>query len=322
MNSQANQTGGRRHVFGEFSQAVSAKCVRRRCRSRIWGLGVSQTIATGLGRRSRLEHNVVQLRSDIEPLVRLLEETPRDQLLEVVGGRIHAGLNYRDLLAALLLAGVRNIQPRPEVGFKFHAVLVVNSAHLASLASPDEHRWLPIFWRSITSRTRKPRTCGEGDWTMSPVDESAVPSATNGCARLSSMPWIVGTSRRADAAIAGLARTAGVHEIFELMFRFGARDFRSIGHKAIYVSNSLRTLNCIGYEHAEPVLRSLAYALLMHEGDNPGRRDATADRPGRKNVERARRSGPTGWPANPIPPPRPNCSKRCDKAMKKTRLTK
>jgi hypothetical protein len=34
------------------------------------------------------------------------------------------------VLAALLLAGVRNIQPRP-VGFKFHAVLVVNSAHLA-----------------------------------------------------------------------------------------------------------------------------------------------------------------------------------------------
>ena len=34
----------------------------------------------------------------------------------------------------------------PSVGHKFHAVLVVNSAHLASLASPDSDRWLPIFW--------------------------------------------------------------------------------------------------------------------------------------------------------------------------------
>ena len=34
----------------------------------------------------------------------------------------------------LMLAGVRGIQPRP-VGFKFHAVLVVNSAHLATLAA-------------------------------------------------------------------------------------------------------------------------------------------------------------------------------------------
>jgi hypothetical protein len=32
-----------------------------------------------------------------------------------------------------LLAGVRNIEPRPSVGFKFHAVLVVNPVHLASL---------------------------------------------------------------------------------------------------------------------------------------------------------------------------------------------
>ena len=47
--------------------------------------------------------------------------------------RIHKGTSYREVLAALLLAGVRNVQPRPSVGFKFHAVLVVNSAHLASI---------------------------------------------------------------------------------------------------------------------------------------------------------------------------------------------
>ena len=50
------------------------------------------------------------------------------------------------MLAALLLAGVRNVQPRPTVGFKFHAVLVVFSAHQASLSGPDADRWLPILW--------------------------------------------------------------------------------------------------------------------------------------------------------------------------------
>ena len=94
----------------------------------------------------------VKLRPEIEPLVKLLEDTPRERVLEEVAARIRGGLNYQDLLAALLLAGVRNIQPRP-VGFKFHAVLVVNSAHLASIASPDEHRWLPIFWESSRRRT-------------------------------------------------------------------------------------------------------------------------------------------------------------------------
>src|SRR4051812_13115827 len=89
--------------------------------------------------------DVVKLPDDIEPLVRLLEETPRGKLLEEVAGKIRSGTSYREIVAALQLAGVKNIQPRP-VGFKFHAVLAVNSAHLASISSPDNQRWLPIFW--------------------------------------------------------------------------------------------------------------------------------------------------------------------------------
>ena len=84
---------------------------------------------------------IVRFSPEMEPLVRFLEDTPRERLLEEVAARIRRGMSYRDLLAALLLAGVRNIQPRP-VGFKFHAVLVVNSAHLASLSSPDSDRSL------------------------------------------------------------------------------------------------------------------------------------------------------------------------------------
>jgi hypothetical protein len=231
--------------------------------------------------------NRVQLDPEIEPLVKLLEDTPRERLLEEVAGRIRGGLNYRDLLAALLLAGVRNIQPRPEVGFKFHAVLVVNSAHLASMASPDAHRWLPIFWSLDHFKDAQAQDVRQGDWTMSPVDEARVPAAraAKGALVQAMDNWDVAAT---DAAAAGLARSAGVHEIFELMFRYGARDFRSIGHKAIFVSNSLRTLNCIGHQHVEPVLRSLAYALLSHEGDNPRERDDSADRPWRLNVERAK----------------------------------
>ena len=71
---------------------------------------------------------------------------------------------------------------------------------------------------------------------------------------------------------------------FELFFRYGARDFRSIGHKAIFVAGSYRVLQVIGWRYAEPVLRSLAYALLMHDGTNPtqsgrGGRSAGAGEP-------------------------------------------
>jgi hypothetical protein len=244
---------------------------------------------------AKLDPKIVRLQPEIEPIVRILEDTPRERLLEEVAGRIHKGLSYQEVLAALLLAGVRNIQPRPNVGFKFHAVLVVNSAHLASLGSPDSDRWLPIFWALDHFKSSQAADVREGNWTMAPVDESAVPPA--GRAREA---FIAAMDRwdeaAADAAVAGLARSAGSNEVYELFVRYGCRDFRDIGHKAIYVANSWRTLQCIGWQHAEPVLRSLAYALLKHEKGNPADRDEPADRPGRNNQARAARIR-EGWSA-------------------------
>lgn len=230
---------------------------------------------------------IVQLHAEIEPIVRLLEETPRDRLIEEVARRVRAGkLSYRDLVAAIQLAGVRNVQPRP-VGFKFHSVLVVNSAHIASMSSPDEHRWLPIFWAMDNFKDGQAADVKEGDWTMAPVAESSVPPAHKARqAFIDAMDnW---DTAAADAAVAGLARTSTVNEVYELFYRYGCRDFRDIGHKAIFVANSRRTLECIGWHHAEPILRSLAYALLEYSGDNPARSDQKADRYARKNAELAK----------------------------------
>src|SRR4030095_15532201 len=123
---------------------------------------------------ARLDDKSVRLHPQIDPLARLLEETRRERLLEEVAARIKRGLSYRELLAALLLSGVRNIQPRP-VGFNFHAVLVVNPAPLPSLASPDSDRWLPIFWALDYFKESQARDVSEGDWTMGRGKDTHVP---------------------------------------------------------------------------------------------------------------------------------------------------
>src|SRR5918997_2953056 len=151
-----------------------------------------------------LDPRLVRLDPGIEPTVRLIEDTPRERLLEEVAAKVKAGLSYRELLAALLLAGVRNVQPRPNVGFKFHAVLVVNSAHLASMSSPDTDRWLPIFWALDYFKDAQAQDDREGHWTMGPVDESALPSARNARKAFDTAmdDW---DESAADAAIAALA---------------------------------------------------------------------------------------------------------------------
>jgi len=226
----------------------------------------------------------VQLSADIEPLVTLIEETPRDKLLEAVAARIRDNTPYQQLLTALMLAGVRGIRPRP-VGFKFHAVLVVNSAHLASLAAPDADRWLPLFWSLDHFKSSQERNAKEGNWVMPPPAEAQLPPEHLVKARFTEAMdnW---DEDAADRAATSLARNASAIETIELFWRYGARDFRDIGHKAIYVANAWRTLQTIGWRHAEPVLRSLAFALLDHEGENPAKRDAEPDRAGRDNLRR------------------------------------
>ncbi len=244
-----------------------------------------QSLSPVAAAETRLAKQKVALSADIEPLVRLIEDTDRDKLLAAVADRIRSGTSYQQILAAVFLAGVRGIQPRP-VGFKFHAVLVINSAHLAAIAAPDRDRWLPLFWAIDNFKGSQERNRQEGDWVMPPAAGERVPDSVSAakefCAAMDD--W---NEEAADRAVTGLARSAGAAEISEIFWRYGARDFRDIGHKAIYAANAYRTLNTIGWRHAEPVCRSLAYAMLEHEGTNPAKRDADADRPWRENLKRA-----------------------------------
>ena len=129
---------------------------------------------------------------------------------------------------------------------------------------------------------------------MRPVDEIEVPPADKAReAFVAAMDhW---DEAAADAAVAGLARTAGQGRSSSCSIVL-APDFRSIGHKAIFVAGAERALQFIGWQYAEPVFRSLAYALLMHEEGNPAQRDAEAD--GRGGSIRHCSSG---WRANSTP---------------------
>ena len=71
-----------------------------------------------------------------------------------------------------------------------------------------------------------------------------------------------------DAAIAALCRSSGAAETMEPLWRMAVRDQRNIGHKAIFAAQSWRTLQSIGWEHAEPVLRSLVFGMLDLQGDS------------------------------------------------------
>ena len=174
--------------------------------------------------------DAVRFRPEIEPVVRWIEETPRERALEVAIAQLKEGLSYRDLLAGLFLAGIRNIKPRP-VGFKFHAVMVINSAHLLGQTAAVNDRLLPLLWALDNFKRSQEQDIKEGDWTLGKVDEARLPRPDQARAEFvrAMEAW---DADAADTAVAALCRDSGAVETMEPLWRFGVRDQRNIGHKA------------------------------------------------------------------------------------------
>jgi hypothetical protein len=218
------------------------------------GLGSLGSLGSALAAQPDVGPALVRLSAEIEPIVRVIEETQRERIMEAATGLLRSGVDYRQFMAALYLAGIRNVDSRNS-GSRFHCVYVINSAHLLALESPAQERLLPLFWALDDfkgAQASRPRP-------MAPLG-ARTPSGADAIAALRTAvhSW---DRDGAELALAGMARTCGAAEAFEELWRLGARDFRPIGHKAIFVTNTWRVLQIIGWQHAEPAFRSLGQAL-------------------------------------------------------------
>ena len=104
----------------------------------------------------RLDHASLHLKAVLE----VIEETPRERLLEEVGQRVLSGRwSYRDVLAGLQLAGVRNVQPRP-VGFKFHCVMMSASAFDVGARLPEGGEFVVVAHEVLSEHRHGSRCYG------------------------------------------------------------------------------------------------------------------------------------------------------------------
>ena len=254
-------------------------------------LGVTGAALTaGLGGRGGTAPTV----PDTALLLKLLEDRPRVRIPSELVGLIRSGLGFEPLLAALTLAAVRNVQPYPDVGFKYHAVMVLQSVHLTTAGSSPEDRWLPAVWAADYFKQTQAAERRQTGWRM--PARPAVRSGDPERARRSLVAALDSWDRdAADAAVVEYAAVADPGALVAPLLPYGARDLRAIGHKAIAVQNAHRLVGLLGCEQAEPILRS-AVAALQNAGDdpNPAANDLPADRPWAANRERLA-SIPASW---------------------------
>ena len=222
----------------------------------------------------------------VQGLLDWLEQSRREDIPRDATRLIRSGLRYEDLLTALCLAAVRNVQPYPDVGYKYHAVMVLRSIHSATAQLPAADRWLPVVWATDYFKDAQAQERAASGWRL-PARPGA--SGENRQAMRRDLISALDNWDRdaADAAIVSYAQAAQPDEVFSVLFEYGARDLRAIGHKAIAVSNAHSLVTLLGGAHAEPLLRSTVAALQNSEGGpDPAHHNLRPDRPWRANQRR------------------------------------
>jgi hypothetical protein len=219
---------------------------------------------------------------DLEPIVRLIEETPRERCVRVFVEQLRRGLSYRRFLAASLYAGIRRRHSNHEV-YKIHAM------HQVGMDVRPEERLLPLFWALNAFKQRQedfplpPMTELGGSL---PPPEKAVREFRDALRR--------GDQAQAELALVALGRGQGARPTMEQLWEYGCRNGSKGGHMAICLANCFRALETVGWQQAEPALRFVVQDWFAGGYEQPD----GYYQPNLARVEQHLRRLPPAWAGN------------------------
>ena len=245
--------------------------------------------------------DAVRFRPEIEPVVRWIEETPRERGHRV-GRRPPQGAGSRTATCSpgLFLAGIRNIKPqagRVQVPRGDGDQL---GPPARARPPPVDDRLLPLLWALDNFKNSQAQDIKEGDWTLGKVDEAQAARSPTRPRPSSSGRWTPGTPTRPTPPSPALCRTLGRGRDDGAVL--AVRRPRPAQHRP---QGDLRRAvladlagDRLAARRARPPLARLRPARP------PGRRPARRRRPLRGQPRATpRRSATTGRSASPTPPP-------------------
>ncbi len=207
---------------------------------------------------SKVTPDLVRFGPDMEPVVRLIEETPQDACVAVMIEQLKKGLPYRQFLGALYLAAIRAARWHGNGAHGYnHNAYVVHSAYQLALDLPAGEQLPPAFYALNSFKFMQkvyPNKKGTPELTGKlPTAEKALDEL-----HAAMKEW---NPDRAERAVVALARSRGQADVLEPLWHYAARTWSFIGHMPILVANSCRLLETIGWQHAEHILRYVVQGL-------------------------------------------------------------
>jgi len=221
------------------------------------GLGTAGLVVGG----SASATSRLLMETEIAEVAESIRRVPRASSFEAASKLIKSGVDWKTMLAAIFLCGVRGIRPRPH-GI-LHCVMMVESSFQLGEASRTSEAWLPVLWNLNDFKSSQDENRRDwAQWELPPPRPLRVTEAEK--ARREFVAAMDGWDvDGADRAIVTLSRTTPHSELFEILWPIVCRCYAFIGHKMIYAAQVERVVRRIGMPHAEPALRSLVMASLV-----------------------------------------------------------
>ncbi|MEM8734050.1 MAG: hypothetical protein AAGG44_07505, partial [Planctomycetota bacterium] len=205
----------------------------------------------------QLPSDGIRLDQETNRLVGLIDRIPREKCQELLVSEFSRGVPYRQLLAAVFLfAALRD---------GHHSVYLVHSAHQLSLDLSDDDRMLPLFWSVDVVKEHFERS---GRSPVAPM-KGPLPKASVAIAEFEAAMESM-DREKAEHAIIAICRSFGPKQAYAQFLPYAGRDNFFIGHLPIAIVNAGRTLNVIGWHHAEPTLRYIVRDMYRQDHNLDG----------------------------------------------------
>ena len=193
----------------------------------------------------------------LEPLVGLFQETPVDQLMSVLVGKLNEGAALGDLVAAAALANARTFGGEDYVGF--HTMMALAPAYHMSKELPENRRALPVLKVLYRNTNRIQEFGGPSKEVLHKVDPAGrLPEGRNGGEALREAV----RAKDLDAAertFAALSRGKPEDAFNDLLY--AVQDNTEV-HRTVLPYRSWDLLGLIGFEQASTLLRqSVRYCV-------------------------------------------------------------
>jgi hypothetical protein len=234
---------------------------------------VGYEVATGLGLSpaGAAEAPEALTFGDLEPLVRLMQETPAAKLLPALVGKLGTGTDLRTLVAAGALANARTFGGEDYIGF--HTLMAIAPSFHMAQESPAALQALPVLKVLYRNTNRIQDHGGCKSEVMRAVQPAPLPagSAPADALRAAMRRKDLNAAERMFASLAGGKPEDAFNALLPMV-----QDHTEV-HRVVLPYRAWDLLGIIGMEQAHTLLRqSLRYCLNAESRDRGGAYDEPA----------------------------------------------